>query len=210
MCEYAVLPVPVLPVAAALVADYAADAARVLVEDLSARWGRPVVGRRFGQVQRYHFQADGAAEMAADLGGLQSGGPWLLRQVRLYDPAGPDRPLAVCAQVLVPDRMPAPVLAAIEDGSDEPADWLLSRHGVSWSAQLLTAGSHVAPVEAASIDLSWLGPDAVLIELARRAYIGGRPVATLIDQIPLLADPPALASAAHGERQAMNTEASHG
>ena len=37
------------------------------------------------------------------------------------------------------------------------------------------------------MDLSWLEPDAVLVELVRRVMVDGRPVALLLDQLPLLA-----------------------
>ncbi len=35
------------------------------------------------------------------------------------------------------------------------------------------------------VDLSWLEPDAVLVELMRRVVVDGRPGALLLDQLPL-------------------------
>jgi len=88
--------------------------------------------------------------------------------------------------MIVPGRLPAAVLADLES-SGEPADRLFTQHGVAWSAELLGEESYVASLAEAMVDLSWLEPDAVLVELVRRVLVDGLPVALLLDQLPLLA-----------------------
>ncbi len=186
-----VLPLPLLPAAAALVAEYAAAGSRVVADDLAARFGRPVTGRHVGPVWTQHVTRD-PAEVArlesAPPGrrGLRTGRPLLRREVRLFDQAPPYRPLAYCQEMLVSDRLPAAVLAELES-SGEPVDRLLTTHGVSWTAELLGEDSYLAPLADAMVDLSWLEPDAVLVELVRRVVIDGQPVALLLDQLPLMA-----------------------
>ncbi len=176
----AVLPLGLLPAAAALVSDYAAVGSRVVADDLAARFGRPVTGRDVGRMWRQRPVRD-PAEVA-----LQSGGPLLCRELRLFDQAPPYRPLAYCQEMIVPGRLPAAVLADLES-SGEPADRLFTQHGVAWSAELLGEESYVASLAEAMVDLSWLEPDAVLVELVRRVLVDGLPVALLLDQLPLLA-----------------------
>ncbi len=185
----AVLPLPLLPAAAALVADYTTAGHRVIADDLAARFGRPVTGRHAGQIwtQRQTTDPAEAARLAALRGrrSLQTGAPLLCREVRLLDQAPPHRPLAYSQEMLVPDRLPPAVLAELQS-SGEPADRLFTKHGLDWTAEMLADEGYIAPLAQAILDLSWLEPDAVLVELVRRILVDGLPVGLVLDQLPLL------------------------
>jgi len=67
----AVLPLGLLPAAAALVSDYAAVGSRVVADDLAARFGRPVTGRDVGRMWRQRPVRD-PAEVARAGGGCRA------------------------------------------------------------------------------------------------------------------------------------------
>ncbi len=100
----AVLPVSLLPAAAALVADQTPASARVVADELAARLGRPLVGRHAARarIQRFGYGPGEVAELQAQSGrrGLRTAGPLLLR--RLVEQDLPHRPVAACAEALVP------------------------------------------------------------------------------------------------------------
>ena len=97
--------------------------------------------------------------------------------------------MAACWALIVPDRLPDAVRAEL--GSGEPLDRLLTRHDTGWRGELLAEEGLLAPAAEASVDLSWLDPAGVVVELVRLASIGEDPVAVLIDEVPLRSVPPA-------------------
>src|SRR5260370_42353486 len=94
-----VLPLPLLPAAAALVAEYAAAGSRVVADDLAARFGRPVTGRHVGPVGTQHVTRAPAAVArlaSAPPGrrGVPTGPPAARRGGRVVDQAPPRPPRA--------------------------------------------------------------------------------------------------------------------
>jgi hypothetical protein len=171
-----VLPLDLLSMAVEVVAEHVQ--AHVVADYIEAQFGRRVVARLVSQelIPRLRHEPGH---------GLDTGGPVLLREVVLVDAAPPHQPLAVCNALIVPDRLPDPVRAELAS-SAEPLDRLLTRHAVDWQATLQPDEGFVAPFGLASRDFSWLGEAAgAAVELLRLVQIGGRPVAVLVDELPL-------------------------
>jgi len=154
--------------------DLVAVGTRVIADHVEAEFGRPVVGRLVSQDVIPRLQPGRR---------LRTSGPVVHRHVRLVDAQPPHRHVAACWALIAPDRLPDAVRAEL--GSGEPLDRLLTRHGVPWRGELLTDEGLVSPATEASLDLSWLEPAGVVVELARVVSIGGEPVAILIDEVPL-------------------------
>ncbi len=168
-----VLPLDLVAAASRVMAEHAQP--HVVADDVEAQFGRPVVGRLVGQDE---------IPRVVPGQGLQTGGPLLVREVELVEQAPPHRPLAVSHALIVPDRLPESVRAEL--GSGEPLDRLLTRHGVDWTAIVQPEEGFVAPVEVVAGEFAWLGEAAgAAVELLRVVSIAGRPVAILIDELPL-------------------------
>jgi hypothetical protein len=147
---------------------------------VEAMSGRVAVGRLIAcdQVERVALQE----------GPLRTAGPVVFRHVQLVDQPPPHRPLAVCWELIVPDRLPAPVRRRLPV-SDEPLDRLLTLYGASWRGEVCPEEGTVAPIAEASCDLSWAAPGGAVVEVLRRATVRGVPVAVLIDELPLNPQP---------------------
>jgi hypothetical protein len=171
-----VVPLDLLAVAAEVVAEHVQ--AHVVADYIEAQFGRRVVARLISQelIQRIHREPGQ---------GLDTSGPILLREVVLVDEAPPHRPLAVSNALIVPDRLPDLIRAELAS-SAEPLDRLLTRRGVDWQVRLRSDEGFVAPFGLASRDFSWLGEEAgAAVELLRQVHVAGRPVAVLVDELPL-------------------------
>jgi hypothetical protein len=163
--------------------DLVAVATRVVVEHVEAEFGQPVVGRLVSQDVIERLRP----------GRLHTSGPVVHRQVQLVDAEPPHRHVAACWALIVLDRLPDAVRAEL--GCGEPLDRLLTRHGTGWRGELLAEEGLLTPAAEASVDLSWLDPAGVVVELVRLASIGEDPVAVLIDEVPLRFSPSVAAPA---------------
>jgi hypothetical protein len=171
-----VVPLNLLPGAAELVAANARP--QVVADDVAARFGRRVLARLVTHEVLSRIRHEPGH-------GLDTGGPVVLREVILVDEGPPFRPLAACSELIVPDRLPEPVQVDLASTSD-PLDRLLTRHRVDWQVILRPDEGFVAPLGMASRDFSWLGEQAgASVELLRLVSVHGRPVAVLIDELPL-------------------------
>lgn len=143
--------------------------------------GRPVRPRLLSQQVIRRVKPPGLVR-------LRTTGPFLHRHVRLDDSLPPHLPVAVLWTLIVPWRLPASARQALL--GPEPLDRVLVRHGVRWSAEALETQVH--SVSEASTEFPWAAPETPLVEQSRLLVVDAGPVATTIDEIPLLragADP---------------------
>jgi hypothetical protein len=92
--------------------------------------------------------------------------------------------------LIVPWRLPEAVRVGLLGA--QPLDRLLNRHGVRWSTE--PEETQVHSVTEASTDFRWAPPWTPLVEQSRLVVADAGPVATTIEEIPLLqarADPAA-------------------
>lgn len=151
-----------------------ARGATEVMEDLL---GRPVRGRVLAEAELRSIAPPGLARLATT-------GPVLRRHVLLADSEPPHLPVAVVWSVIVPHRLPAPVVAALRDGG-EPLDRLLACHGLNWTSRPVE--TETVPAVEASTPFPWAPPGTPLVEQARVVHVDHAPVATTIDEIPFLA-----------------------
>jgi hypothetical protein len=121
---------------------------------------------------------------------LQTTGPVLHRHLRLDDSLPPHLPVAVLWALIVPWRLPAAVRVGLL--GPQPLDRLLTRHAVRWVAE--PEETQVHSVAEASTEFRWAPPWTPLVEQSRLLVADAGPVATTIEEIPLLragADPAA-------------------
>jgi hypothetical protein len=144
-----------------------------LVEDLL---GRPVRSRLLGGAELPRIAPPGLTRLATT-------GPVLRRHVLLADSLPPHLPVAVTWSVVVPDRLPAEVTAALRDGA-EPLDRVLTDRGLPWTARVLE--TEALPARDASTAFGWTAPGALLVERTSLLRLAGAPIATTIDELPFL------------------------
>jgi hypothetical protein len=145
--------------------------------------GRPVWPRVLGQQVIRRIRPPGLIR-------LRTTGPVLHRHLRLDDSLPPHLPVAVLWALIVPWRLPDAVRVGLL--GPQPLDRLLGRHGVRWWTEPEETQVHSAAE--ASTEFHWAPPGTPLVEQSRLVVADTGPVATTIDEIPLLrarADPAA-------------------
>jgi len=137
--------------------------------------GRPVRPRVLGQQVIQRVRPPGLLRLGTT-------GPVLHRHLRLDDSLPPYLPVAVLWTLIVPWRLPEPVRIGLL--GPQPLDRLLGQHGVPWAAELEETQVH--PAAEASADFRWAAPGTPLVAQSRLLIAADGPVATTIEEIPLL------------------------
>ncbi|MEN3357206.1 MAG: hypothetical protein V7637_1188 [Mycobacteriales bacterium] len=146
-----------------------------VTELVSHLLGRPVRPRVLGQQVIQRVRPPGLLRLATT-------GPVLHRHLRLDDSLPPYLPVAVLWTLIVPWRLPAAVQVGLL--GPRPLDQLLGLHGLPWTSE--PEETQVHPAAEASTDFRWAPPGAPLVEQSRLLVAADGPVATTVEEIPLL------------------------
>jgi hypothetical protein len=157
--------------------DLDAIGSRPVADVVAERLGRPVRGLLVSQDTISRVRSPG-------LPVLGTTGPVVHRHVVLQDSRPPYLTVAVAWALMVEARLPRRIRVGLA-GTGEPLDRLLTGHRVPWTAGL-TERAVWHPAEEASAEFGWAVSGTPLVEVTRLLSVDGVPVATLVDEVPLV------------------------